>query len=164
MAEGKGSWREKRRGKIFVRGPMGGVFGYSPQAAPRHPRNPPLSKKSGPGKSGSERKAKWPRKQGHKPRTSELFLGRRSGAERGQVPTKGGTGALEDTSTKPLTPVEKVELVKSQEDKRRERCCSIRRQRANRILGGDLYAGLWMDDSAVIALTIARPAGSPKSW
>ena len=41
--------------------------------------------KLGPGKSGSERKAKWPRKQGHKPRTSELFLGRRSGAERGQA-------------------------------------------------------------------------------
>ena len=50
-------------------------------------------------KSGGERKAKWPRKQGHKPRTSELFLGRRRGAERGQaklhdLKLKGKVGAV----------------------------------------------------------------------
>ena len=138
MADGKGSWREKRRGffrkglrgtvphrppsQAWVRrcaarqgrswrisrtrlasaslNPPPAVLGSAPTADPHNP----LMGEPGPGKSGSEGEAKWPGQQGHKPGTSELFLGRRSGAERGQVPTEGGTGALEDTATKPLDP------------------------------------------------------------
>ena len=82
------SWRrervagEKREVKRYLSGGQRGEFSDTP---PQLTLTIPLSKKSGPGKSGSERKAKWPGLQGHKPRTSELFLGRRSGAERGQA-------------------------------------------------------------------------------
>ena len=121
------------------------ALGSAPTA---DPRNPPLSKKPGPGKSGSERKAKWPRKQGHKPRTSELFLGRRSGAERGQVPTEGGTGALEDTATKPLEPRWKKSKWQNTEEKRKKKA---RPPNPTPTEGIGFWAaiccvGLWMDE------------------
>ena len=50
--------------------PPQAALGSAPTADPHNL----LMGKSGPGKSGSERKAKWPGQQGHKPRTSELFL------------------------------------------------------------------------------------------